>query len=201
MGRSRLEFFDREAHRWEEKHYPMEVRKRLEELVLSEFCVVPGTNVLDVGSGTGIIIPLVSNLLGPSGFLCSFDLSFPMIRKAKPKISRDQDGLLCADVHHIPLRSNVFDLVICFAAFPHFDNQELAIQEMARVLKKGGRLIIAHLLSREELARHHASRNEVRGDLLPSDEVFTELAKKAGLQVEKIIERSGCFLFRAIKVA
>lgn len=199
MGRDRREFFDKEAHTWEEKHYPPEVRKKLEELILSEFSISPGLKILDVGAGTGILIPFLATLLGSSGIICSFDISFPMIQQAKLKLSRKQDQVICADVHHIPFRSNIFDLVICFAAFPHFDNPEQAIREMARVLKMEGRLIIAHLLSREELARHHFGRCEVSRDLLPSDETFTEMAENAGLVVEKIVDIPGKFLFRAKK--
>jgi len=197
--RSKREFFDKEALIWEEKYYPSEVRQRLEELVVSEFSIVPGIRVLDVGTGTGILIPYLVRLLGGSGLICSFDLSFPMVCEAKKKLSRMQDGVLCADVHDLPFKSEVFDRVICFAAFPHFDEPEKAIGEMTRVIKPGGILVIAHLLSREELARHHASRNEVAEDLLPDDETFLRLAEVCGLRVEKIDDRPGRFVLRALK--
>lgn len=200
LSKSRREFFDSEAEVWEDKHYPPEVRKNLEELISSEFCLSPDISVLDVGTGTGILIPFLTGILGSGGIICSFDLSFPMVRQAKRKLSRNQDGVLCADVHHIPFRSNVFDRVICFAAFPHFDDPAMAMSEMARVLAPGGRLIIAHLLSREELARHHASRNEVSMDLLPDDETFVKLAMMANLEVEKIEDRAGRFVLRAKKI-
>ncbi|MEJ5299779.1 MAG: class I SAM-dependent methyltransferase [Thermodesulforhabdaceae bacterium] len=198
-NRSKKEFFDKEALVWEEKHYPSEVRQRLEDLIKSEFFIAPGTYVLDVGTGTGILIPYLVKFLGSLGLICSLDLSFPMVREAKRKLSRSQDGVLCADIHHLPFRSEIFDQVICFAAFPHFDDPKRAMEEMSRVTKRGGRLVIAHLLSREELARHHASRNEVSDDLLPNDETFHRLAEAVGLQIEKIDDRPGRFVLRARK--
>lgn len=200
MERSRRKFFDREADTWEEKHYPDEVRIKLKELIDSEFLISEGLRVLDVGTGTGILIPFLIPLLGSYGIVCSFDLSFPMTRQAKLKLSRKQDQVLCADVHHIPFRPGVFDRVICFAAFPHFDNPELALKEMSRVLKTGGKLIIAHLLSRDELARHHSTTDEVSRDLLPEDKIFIKIAEEAGCVVEKIVDRPGRFVLRARKL-
>lgn len=199
LSKSRREFFDQEAQVWEEKHYPPEVRRKLEELVLSEFSISPGMRILDVGTGTGILISLIRRILGETGILCSFDLSFPMVKEARKKLTRKRDGVFCADVHRLPFRNEVFDQVICFAAFPHFDDPALAVREMARVLVSGGRLIVAHLLSREELAHHHAARSEVAEDLLPDDETFVKLAEGADLAVEKIEDRPGRFVFKATK--
>jgi len=198
-SRSKKEFFDKEALVWEEKYYPPEVRQKLEDLVISEFSIIPGIRVLDVGTGTGILIPYLVKLLGNTGFICSLDLSFPMVCEAKKKLSRMQDGVVCADVHHLPFRSEAFDRVICFAAFPHFDEPKKAIGEMTRVIKPGGMLVIAHLLSREELAHHHASHSEVAKDLLPDDETFLHLADAYGLRVEKIDDRPGRFVLKAFK--
>ncbi len=198
MGRSKKDFFDKEAPFWEEKHYLPEVRKRLEELV-PKFGVVPGHRVLDVGSGSGVLIPYLRKALEGKGLICSFDLSFNMTLEAKKKLF-DKEGLVvCADVHSIPFRNEVFDRVICFAAFPHFDFPEIAILEMARVLKRGGKLIIAHLLSREELSKHHATREEVSGDVLPSDERFKELFEMANLAMGELLNQPGLFITSGFK--
>jgi hypothetical protein len=78
----------------------------------------------------------------------------------------------------------VFDRVICFAAFPRFDNPGQALQEMARVVKTGGAHIVAHLMSRKELAAHHGSHATVARDVLPPDPqmkvVFEHLYRRLG---------------------
>jgi ubiquinone/menaquinone biosynthesis C-methylase UbiE len=152
-------FFDTRAENWEETCYPAPVRARLRDLI-REFGVRPGERLLDVGTGPGVLLPYLRQRVGPSGQVCAFDLSLKMIRQAHGKPHTSLDMILQADVHTIPFTDRVFGRVICFAAFPHFDDPAQALQEMGRVLRPGGVLIIAHLMSRKELAAHHGQRRQ-----------------------------------------
>jgi len=196
----KVDFFEARAHTWEETCYPAEVRARLEELV-PEFGLRSGEVVLDVGTGPGILIPYVLRAVGPSGRIVAFDLARAMTMEALKKCRLPSAVVLQADVHAIPCRSAVFDRVLCFAAFPHFDNPSQALAEMTRVLKGGGRLIIAHLLSREELARHHASHEDVRRDVLPDATSMERLISGVGLELESFEDRPGWYLLRARKTS
>jgi ubiquinone/menaquinone biosynthesis C-methylase UbiE len=138
-------FFDTRARDWEENCYPAPVRKRLQDLI-GEFGVLPGTRVLDIGTGPGVLIPYLRRLIGKEGRICAFDLSLEMVRQAVTKPLSRRDMVLQADVHHMPFRSEVFDQVICFAAFPHFSDPARALREMSRVVLPGGSVVIAHLL-------------------------------------------------------
>jgi hypothetical protein len=89
-----------------------------------------------------------------------------MVRLARCKPLLEQDLVVQADSHHLPFDANTFDNVICFAAFPHFDDPDLALFEMARVARSGARVVIAHLLSREELARHRRMQHREVGQVL-----------------------------------
>ena len=193
-------FFDDRAEHWEETCYPAPVRERLDHLIL-EFGVRPGERVLDVGTGPGILLPYLRRRIGKSGRICAFDLSFGMIRKAYAKPRAPRDVLARADVHAIPFKGNGFDRVICFAAFPHFGNPERAMREMGRVPRTGGMLIIAHLLSREELAAHHATHAFVARDRLPENHRMKALFLKAGFSPPHIINLPGKYLASAVKHA
>lgn len=46
------------------------------------------------------------------------------------------------DVHALPFRDNMFDYVLSTEAFHHYDQQEHALQELKRVAKPGGKIII-----------------------------------------------------------
>lgn len=192
-GRSRREFFDARASDWEATCYPEEVRGRLVEL-LSCFGLAPGACVLDVGTGPGVLIPYLRRAVGPEGRVVAFDLSLPMVRKAREKPLAPHDLVVQADGHRLPFRRAVFDRVICFAAFPHFDDPGLALEEMGRVLKPGGSLVIAHLLSREELARHHGGHAAVADDVLPPAPVMEALFARAGLEPPSIEDCPGRYL-------
>jgi ubiquinone/menaquinone biosynthesis C-methylase UbiE len=195
---SRSDFFDQRAENWEQKHYPGPVRKRLQDLIQT-FGVTPGETILDVGTGPGILIPYLLPLTGISGRVFAFDLSFPMIRQARRKTRSDNDLVVQADALKIPFGTGVFHRVICFAAFPHFADPALALQEMGRVLTSGGYLVIAHLMSRKELAAHHASHNDVEKDVLPGPVQMADLFTAAGFQLPEITDKPGRYTAMAQK--
>ena len=191
-------FFDTRAENWEETCYPPVVRERLGSLI-HEFGVVPGERLLDVGTGPGVLLPYLRQCVGRFGQISALDLSYEMIRQAyrKPRLSLDL--ILQADVHRLPFGSMVFDRVICFAAFPHFLDPGQALQEMSRVLKIGGGLVIAHLMSREELSMHHASHTSVARDLLPDNPQMNILFREAGLSPPEIVDIPGRYMAKGLR--
>lgn len=195
---SRSDFFDQRAENWEQDHYPGPVRERLQDLIQT-FGVTPGETILDVGTGPGILIPYLQPLAGMSGRVFAFDLSFSMVGLARRKTRLNNDLVVQADALEIPFGKGVFHRVICFAAFPHFENPAIALQEMGRVLKPGGCLVIAHLMSRRELAAHHASHSGVEKDVLPDAGQMTGLFLAAGFQEPEIKDMTGRYIARARK--
>jgi len=195
---SKTHFFDTRAENWEETCYPTPVRERLLDLVRA-FEVRLGERVLDVGTGPGILLPYLRERMGPIGQLCAFDLSLEMIRQARRKSHTSLDITFQGDVHFIPFADGAFDRVICFAAFPHFDAPAQALREMGRVLKRGGVLLVAHLLSRQELSAHHGTHETVARDLLPSEPEMKALFAQAGLNGTEIVDIPGRYLARAVK--
>ena len=102
----------------------------------------------------------------------------------------------------IPLTTEMCDTIVCFAAFPHFADQLKALREMTRVAKKGTPLIIAHLMSREELLEHHGNHNNhspVAGDTIPVAADMKHMCQSAGLTDLHIADQPGMYLLRALK--
>ncbi len=194
----KADFFDSRAENWEQTCYPPDVRARLEELI-DEFGVKQGENILDIGTGPGVLVPYLRDRLGQNGRVCAFDFSMEMARQAMRKLKNNADTVLRADVHHIPFKDETFDRAICFAAFPHFFDPQKALREMARAVRPGGTVIVAHLLSREELAEHHARHSSVKRDILPEEPQMRSLFSSAGLSISEIVDKPGRYLARASK--
>jgi len=197
MG-SQSDFFDSQASDWEKVHYPPHVRQRLEALV-KEFGVRGGERVLDVGTGTGVLIPYLRREVGALGRIFGVDFSFQMLRQANRKPRGVMDIIVQADVHFLPFANEIVDRVICFAAFPHFTDKAKALREMSRVLRHDGILIIAHLLSREELAKHHSAHPAVACDTLPNSHRMRSLFMDAGVFPLEIVNKPGKYLARGKK--
>ena len=195
---TRTDFFDRRAATWEALCYPPETRARIGPLV-DDLGIRPGERILDMGTGTGILLPDLLRATGPGGRVFAFDLSRPMVREAKRKPEAARAGLFQADALRLPLRDAAMDRIVCFACFPHLPDPEAALAEMARALVPGGRLAIAHLMSREELSRHHGGCADVAEDRLPPAERMTELFRNAGFAPPRIADRPGRYLALAFR--
>lgn len=92
--------------------------------------------LLDAGGGTGRVAAL---LLGRVARLVITDLSAHMLDQARAK------GVACpvqARAEQLPFADNSFDRVVVVDALHHFANQTLAVVDLARVLRPGGRLVV-----------------------------------------------------------
>jgi ubiquinone/menaquinone biosynthesis C-methylase UbiE len=175
-------YFDRLAPTWDSELSP----GRLKSLgdIVRDLGVRPGYHVLDIGSGTGVLLPFLIAELGGQGEIVALDFSAEMLSQAQAKGFPAIVRFAQADVVAIPLGDNSVDLAICNSAFPHFDDKVKALKEITRVLKNSGRLAICHTMSREMLNRLHQSiGGVVANDLLPDEFELRRLIKQAGLKI------------------
>jgi ubiquinone/menaquinone biosynthesis C-methylase UbiE len=104
-------------------------------------------HVLDIGSGTGVATFEAAKSLGVEGRVTGVDLSSGMIRAATEKASAagltERVTFLRGDAEALDLRSESFDAVLSLFVMMHFPRPEVALGEMYRVLRPGGRLVIA----------------------------------------------------------
>jgi len=194
------EYFDQLAPTWD-KELTQERLKRLDNIV-KELGIKPGYYVLDIGSGTGVLLPFLIAELGDEGKIVALDFSVEMLVQAQAKNFPPIVGLAQADVLAIPLVDNSVDLAICNSAFPHFDDKVKALKEIARVLRNHGRLVICHTMSRETLNQLHQSIGGiVASDLLPDELQLRGLIKQAGLKITHFEDRPERYLVIAEKSA
>ena len=96
--------------------------------------------ILEVGIGTGLNLPLYP----PEPELHGLDLSSEMVDLARER-ARSLDraiDLRVGDAHELPYKSGSFDTVVSTYTLCNVPDHSLAIQEMKRVLRPGGRLIL-----------------------------------------------------------
>ncbi len=144
-----------------------------------------GDRILDVGTGTGVMIPFYEKYL-TTGKVVAVDYSEKMIEAARqkyPEKAHPKISFKVSDVYELPY-SDEFDLVVCYSCFPHFVDQPLAIQILTKALKKGGRLTIAHSNSAEKInGVHITAGKEVKNDFLPSMPRLKQMMAQSRLEV------------------
>ncbi len=103
----------------------------------------PGMKILDIGTGPGAI-PLSLIKLYPESHFIGMDISPGMIQAARGYASKTDLPLMLSigDGECLPFGSGKIDGVISLFAMHHMDHPERLLQEIDRVLKPGGPLLI-----------------------------------------------------------
>jgi len=102
--------------------------------------------VLDIGTGSGGLAFELLKKTGNRGQVIGLDLSSDMLKKAQIKATRSGLAgclsLVQSSADGLPFADESFDLVISYASLHHWRQPETVINEITRVLKKNGRVII-----------------------------------------------------------
>lgn len=191
-------FFNRKAPVWDENHSEKDIT-RLKEMT-ERLEIEPGATLLDVGSGTGIILPLLLGKIGKRGRLFALDFAEEMLKRARAKLPQGGVNYLQADVSAIPTRSGVFDIVVCYSSFPHFRDKPKALSEMNRVTKDGGRLFICHTSSRTQINGFHGQIPTLEQDVIPDRGDMQRLLRDAGFSDIAIADGEASYLACARKI-
>jgi ubiquinone/menaquinone biosynthesis C-methylase UbiE len=176
------EYFDQLACHWD-REVSLAGLECLSHIV-RELDLGPESRVLDVGCGTGVLLPFLVEAVGAGGRITALDFSRNMLLEARAKRFQPVVNLVQADVTDLPLVDDFAHVVICNSAFPHFGDKAEALKEMARVLRDDGRLVICHTASRDRINEFHQSiGGAVGADLLPDEAQLAQLAKRADLKI------------------
>ena len=143
QARAVTAYFDRTAEAYSAWYgdeswlgYAFRVRKAR----ILELFDTPGGRVLDVGCGHGITPP---ELIAQTCTFWGVDASPEMLRHGrKSHGSHRSVHFALGTAERLSFSSEVFDVVICAGVIEFVDDDQLAVSEMARVLKPGGTLII-----------------------------------------------------------
>jgi len=168
--------------------------------IIAQLDIKPGATVLDVGSGTGILLPSLTQAVGERGRIVALDLAEEMLAKAKAKGFAGNIEYLVADASDMPLPSESFDWAICNAVFPHFPDKNKALAEIARVLKRGGNLVICHAQSRQAINDiHRTIGGAIADDLIPDNGEVRQLLADSGFAGVEIEDGANRYIATAMR--
>jgi len=97
-------------------------------------------SILDVGCGTGILLNYL-NSRNEDIELNGLDISPEMARLSREKLG-ESANIIVGSSENIPFEKEKFEIVTCSTSFHHYANPQKSVDEMYRVLKPGGKLII-----------------------------------------------------------
>ncbi|WP_280335967.1 class I SAM-dependent methyltransferase [Nocardia wallacei] len=119
-------------------------RRLLAELV-AVGGAVPGDRVLDIGSGPGKLAAALATAVGPGGSVLGIDASRAMVDYARAHAAAANIGFEVGVAQALAVADAEFDLVTCTFVMHHVaaERRADALAEMYRVLRRGGRLLLA----------------------------------------------------------
>lgn len=132
------ERYAKEAARYDRRW--REYLRRSLDATLRELSVGAGERVLDVGCGTGALLEAVRERW-PGAAGVGVDLSLEMLAVARRRLPPEV-GLVAGDAGLLPFADGAFDQATCTSALHHWAEPEVALAEVARVLRPGGRLVL-----------------------------------------------------------
>lgn len=113
------------------------------ERVLTALALCSGERVIDLGCGPGLLALDMLQRIGERGLLEAVDLSGSMVALAQRRCAawpnaRFQTG----DVTALPYDAASFDAAVCIQVYEYVPDIDLALRELRRVLRPGGRAVV-----------------------------------------------------------
>jgi SAM-dependent methyltransferase len=111
--------------------------------------------------------------------VAGIDIAYDTVHEARKVLLHQKPQLAVSDVRQLPFRSNAFDLIYSMGTIEHFEEYEVAVQELFRVLKPSGvaivgvpnkldpflRPLLVHLLNRLGLYAYGMEKSFTQGEL------------------------------------
>ncbi|MDD2902856.1 MAG: methyltransferase domain-containing protein [Syntrophales bacterium] len=141
------------------QRYPLDLMRDFPKSLIESFCGVgnpfslgpihPGEAVLDIGCGAGLDTLLAAKMVGPEGRVAGLDATPGMIEKARAHaalLALPNVTFQVGEAESLPFPDNDFDVIISNGVFNLTLDKEKALKESHRVLKPGGRFMLADMV-------------------------------------------------------
>lgn len=194
MKKSLISFFDSIAKDWDQN----EVKSTPERVksILSKLPIEQTMSVLDLGTGTGVLLPYLAKIVGQSGNIVAVDASGEMLKIARRKF----DNL--ANVKFVQLDfeeediTGRFDVIMLYCVYPHLQQSEATLNKLIKTnLKKDGSIIIA-FPSDEIFINNIHREKKADGSDLPPAQILAEQLCSRGFKAEVVAATTDEYIVR-----
>ena len=172
---------------------PNGVPERLKKIVAAGR-INEGDKVLDVGSGTGILIPLIHAYKPQMIYAC--DLSAAMLEYLKGQYPFVHT--IVGDIRQLSLPDDSLDVVFINACFPNIVDKQTSIANMARMMKLGGRMVVSHPMGKSFIDALK-KRSPFPLDDFPEKSDAQRQFQAYGLKIDEFIDEPDLYLLLAVK--
>lgn len=168
-------FFDKIAPEWD-KNEILSTNEKVNS-ILNSFKIKFGDQILDLGTGTGILLPYLAKRIGKNGKITAVDYSEGMLQRAKEKYS---------DLNPLPEFINLdfendtiigeYDKIILYCVYPHLHKPVETLKWLRTVnLKNNGSIYIAFPCGPDFINNIHKDRHSESDRLLSAKELAEHL--------------------------
>lgn len=154
------DYFQQNAERWDELRVLHVPESAVESAILEQLGDRPFETLLDLGTGTGSMLSLLADRCR---YGLGIDANRSMLAVARSRLDGPMHGHLHVqqgDILDLASLDRTFDLVTVHQVLHYLDDPSTALQEAARVLAPGGRLLVVDFAPHEHefLRKDHAHR-------------------------------------------
>lgn len=179
---------------------PIHCLTRAQDLI-DRVSLRPGERVLDVACGTGIVSRYAARCVGTLGHVTGVELNPAMLEVAR-KVAEyvDQIEFKEGSALELPVPDASFDAALCQAAIQFIPDRELAVREMYRALKPGGRAALNVFRTAEHMPSfaHLITALEKHAGTEAADFMRSPFVMESVSQMRSLFEQAG---FASVSVA
>jgi arsenite methyltransferase len=187
--------------------YPADLLDRLPAEAVSSFAgvgyhlglarLLPGERVLDLGSGSGMDVFAAAVQVGPGGSVTGVDITPEQLAKSERLRRHEHVGFRRARIEELPFENGSVDAVISNGVVNLSAHKRRVFAEAARVLRPGGRLAVADIVTERQIAARTACQADLWAACIAGasqTDLYLEDLAAADLELQ-VVQRNARYRF------